>query len=112
MPKAFRIIACAAIIGYISEAMAQSTTEFLRRLERETTPEGLLIVQSTKELQGWSQQAEFYGLNCPLPTGLYDEGENALGVIWRLECKSRNASSSWRIRIILRDDGPARMTPW
>lgn len=114
MSKTLRtVLAIAVCLSSVSMLRSETIIEGLKRFKRTETPEGLLIEQTPKEMEGWTRSVEVYGgLNCPVPKALYDEGEDASGVVWRLECKSKNGSSSWRIRIIWRSDGHTMIVPW
>jgi hypothetical protein len=71
-----------------------------------------MIIQSPEELQSWRSQAEGRRLNCPKPIGLYDEAEDASGIILRLECRSPDEKSRWKLRIIFPAAGPAIIRAW
>lgn len=90
----------------------QTMDEMLRSYPREKTAGGLMIRRPSDEMKMWTKEAEDRGLNCPVPHAIYDEGENALGVIWRLNCRSHNGSKDWNLRIVWRPGRRALLTPW
>jgi hypothetical protein len=95
-----------------SAAHGETLFEQLRSVPKEKTADGLLIKQTDQELARWSAAAEPFHLNCPLAKGLYEGGEGAAGLIWRLNCQSPDGKASWRIRIVFPNGRSASMSPW
>ena len=95
-----------------SLAYAASIRETIAAWPRTQTPDGLMVRQTPEDLQGLRRLAEDRHLNCPKPTGLFDEGENASGWVFRLECKSDDEKSGWKLRIVFKPSGPPTMAPW